>query len=250
VLAGAAELGEKHFPFFRDAVASMPLDSAQAALVVKIAGLIHHPELPTLLSPFARSAWSEVRESIAELWRRRPDAIDAAGLESLVADPQSEVRLAAAGAAAAAGRYDLLRRMVLDPEPGVRRQVAVALGKAAPVLPPGIAVLERLAADPEMPVRAAAYAARLAQGAPVPLPPGIEPKVAAEAVRDTLDLGSLRATARTTRSEDGRLAAALALALLQDDVAREIARTDPIPSIRHRVGGALELAMASSGSEP
>jgi hypothetical protein len=31
--------------------------------------------------------------------------------------------------------------------------------------------------------------------------------------------------------------------LLQDDVAREVARTDPIPAIRHRVSGALELAM-------
>jgi hypothetical protein len=110
-------------------------------------------------------------------------------------------------------------------------------------------VLERLAADPDMAVRAAAYAARLAQGTPVPLPPGIEPRVAAEAVQDTLDLNSLRAAARTTRSEDGRLAAALALALLQDEVAREIARTDPVPAIRHRVGGALELAMASAGGE-
>jgi hypothetical protein len=110
-----------------------------------------------------------------------------------------------------------------------------------------MAVLERLAADPEMPVRAAAYAARLAQGAPVPLPPGLEPRIAAEAVRDTLDLASLRVSARTTRSEDGRLAAGLALALLQDEVAREIARTDPIPAIRHRVGSALELAMASPG---
>lgn len=249
VLAATAELAERHFSFFREAVSSMPLDSAQEALIVKVATLIHHVELSSLLAPLAQSGWPEVREAVAELWRRRPDAVASDALDSLVADPMLPVRVAAAGAAAAARRYDLLRRMVLDPEASVRRQVAVALGKAAPVLPPGIAVLERLAADPDMAVRAAAYAARLAQGTPVPLPPGIEPRVAAEAVRDTLDLSSLRAAARTTRSEDGRLAAALALALLQDEVAREIARTDPVPAIRHRVGGALELAMASTGGE-
>jgi hypothetical protein len=30
---------------------------------------------------------------------------------------------------------------------------------------------------------------------------------------------------------------------MQDEVAHEVARTDPIPSIRHRVSGTLELAM-------
>jgi len=249
LLAAAAKLAEAHFGDFRDAVNSMPLDRSQLNLVLRIARFVHHPELAQLLAPLASSSWPEVRESVAELWRRRPETIDSEALERLVEDPVLSVRLSAAGAAAADRRYDLLRRMVLDPVAGVRRQVAVALGRAAPVLPPGIAVLERLAADPEMPVRAAAYAARLAQGAPVPLPPGLEPRIAAEAVRDTLDLASLRVSARTTRSEDGRLAAGLALALLQDEVAREIARTDPIPAIRHRVGGALELAMASTGVE-
>lgn len=249
LLAAAAELAEAHFPHFRAAVNAMPLDRRQLGLVLQIARFIHHPELAGLLAPLAGSSWAEVREGVAELWRRRPETIDSEALERLVMDPVLSVRLSAAGAAAADRRYDLLRRMVLDPVAGVRRQVAVALGKAAPVLPPGMAVLERLAADPEMPVRAAAYAARLAQGAPVPLPPGLEPQVAAEAVRDTLDLASLRVSARTTRSEDARLAAGLALALLQDEVAREIARTDPIPAIRHRVGGALELAMASAGVE-
>jgi hypothetical protein len=92
-------------------------------------------------------------------------------------------------------------------------------------------------------VRAAAYVARLLQGTPVPLPPGIDPTTAAEAVREASDLPSLRETARGTAGEERRLAAALALALLQDEVAREVARTDPIPAIRHRVSGALELAM-------
>jgi HEAT repeat protein len=249
LLAAAAELGEQDFFVLRDVVTSLPLDAARAALVVEIASFIHHPDLPSLLAPFGRSGWPEVREAVAELWRRRPEAVEGSALEGLIVDPAVRVRLAAAGATASARRYDLLRRMSQDPVANVRRQVAVALGRAAPVLPPGLAVLDRLGSDPEMPVRAAAYAARLAQGAPVPLPPGLAPSVVAEAVRDTLDLAMLRATARTTPSEDSRLAAGLALALLQDEVAREIARTDPIPAIRHRVGGALELAMTNGGGE-
>ena len=58
-------------------------------------------------------------------------------------------------------------------------------------------------------------------------------------------LPALRETARTAPGEDRRLAAALALALLEDEVARQVARTDPVPSIRHRVSGALELAAAA-----
>jgi hypothetical protein len=104
-------------------------------------------------------------------------------------------------------------------------------------------VLQHLESDGEMIVRAAAHVARLLQGIAVPLPPGLDPVVAAEAVRDTGELESLRAIARTTSSEDRRLAAGLALALVQDEVARELAHTDPVPSIRHRVGGALDLSL-------
>jgi hypothetical protein len=93
-----------------------------------------------------------------------------------------------------------------------------------------------------MPVRAAAYVARLLQGIPVSLPPGIEPIEAAGALREAADLPALREIALTAPDENHRLAAGLALALLQDQVAHELARTDPFPSVRHRVGGALELA--------
>jgi HEAT repeat protein len=191
-----------------------------------------------------------VREAVAEVWRQRPEVIDPESLEALAADPAVVVRQAAAGAAAAAQRYHLLDRMTQDPDPTVRRHVAVVLGRTAPVPHAGVAVLERLAQDPEMTVRAAAYASRLLQGTPVPLPPGLDTRVAGEAVRDTADLPSLRETARSTGSEERRLAAALALALLHDEVAREVARTDPVPAIRHRVGGALELALpGTEGSQ-
>jgi hypothetical protein len=95
-----------------------------------------------------------------------------------------------------------------------------------------------------MTVRAAAFVARLLLGVPAPAPPGVDLREAAAALRDSADITALRDTARTASDESRRLAAALALALLQDDVAHEIARSDPFPSIRHRVGGTLELAAA------
>jgi hypothetical protein len=61
----------------------------------------------------------------------------------------------------------------------------------------------------------------------------------------------LRHVARTAASEDRRLSAGLALALIQDEVARELARSDPAPAVRHRVAGALELSLASlAGGAP
>jgi hypothetical protein len=74
------------------------------------------------------------------------------------------------------------------------------------------------------------------------LPPGLDHAAAAAAVRDAGDLRALREAARTAPGEDRRLAAALALAFLGDQVARDVARTDPVPMIRYRVTGALELA--------
>ena len=80
-------------------------------------------------------------------------------------------------------------------------------------------VLEHLESDSDMAIRAAAHIARLLQGVPVPLPPDLDTRVAADAVRQGAELGSLRHVARTAPSEDRRLAAALALALIQDEVA-------------------------------
>ena len=94
-----------------------------------------------------------------------------------------------------------------------------------------------------MSVRAAAHVAQLLQGMPVPFPPDLEPRVVAEALRGGADLGSLRNLARAAASDQRRLSAALALALIQDEVAREAARSDPVPGVRHRVAGALELSL-------
>ncbi len=249
VLAEVAGLAEEHFSSFRDAVSAAPLSDARAVLVTRVSRYIHHPELAALMIPLARSGAPPVRESVAELWRHRPDLADPASLEALSMDPVISVRTAAAGAAAMSERYDLLDRMTQDPDPGVRREVAITLAHVAPVRKPGLLVLERLEADAEMPVRAAAHASRLFQGIPVPLPPGLDPGIAAEAVRDAGSLSSLREIARGAPGEERRLAAALALALVQDEVAHEVARTDPAPAIRHRVGGALELSMQRSAAE-
>ena len=249
VLAEVAGLAEEHFSSFRRAVSAAPLPDARTVLVTLVSRYIHHPELAALMTPLSRSAAPEVRQSVAELWHHRPDLADPASLEMLTMDPVVSVRIAAAGAAAMSERYDLLDRMTQDPDPGVRREVAIALAHIAPVRKPGLLVLERLEADSEMPVRAAAHASRLLQGIPVPLPPGLDPGIAAEAVREAGSLSSLRQIARGAPGEERRLAAALALALVQDEVAHEVARTDPAPAIRHRVGGALELSMQHDAPE-
>jgi HEAT repeat protein len=246
VLAEVAGFAEEHFASFAEIARGVPLDSDRAVLVIRIIRHIHHLDLPGLLPPIARSPYPEVRAAVAELWRYRPDTADSAALEALSTDPVIFVRQSATAAALAAGRYDILERMTQDPDATVRREVAIVLGRGAPVRKPGLVTLERLAADSDMAVRAAAHVARLLQGRPLPLPPGLDGQIAAQAVRDIADLSSLRQTARTASAEEQRLAAALALALLQDDVAREVARTDPVPAIRHRVSGALEISIATA----
>jgi HEAT repeat protein len=245
VLAAAAGLAEEHFTLFAQAARVVPPESERAVLVIRIARHIVHPDLPALLTPFTRSISAEVRAALVDLWRNRPDIVDPISLEALTVDPEISVRRGTVGAALAAERYDLLEAMIQDPDAGVRREVAIVLGRAAPIRKPGLVTLDRLTADPDMTVRAAAYVARLLQGVVLPLPPGLDAQVAAQAVQEGADLPNLRQTARSASSEERRLAAALALALLQDDVAREVARIDPVPSIRHRVSGALELSIVS-----
>jgi HEAT repeat protein len=250
VLAAAGGLAEQHFTLFAQVALGLPLESERAVLVIRMVRHIVHPDLPGLLPPFARSSSPEVRAALIDLWRYRPDIAHPASLEALTMDPEISVRRGAARAALAAQRYDLLEAMIQDPDASVRREVAIVLS-AAPVRKPGLTTLDRMAADLDMTVRAAAYVARLVQGIALPLPPGLDARVAAQAVQEGADLPDLRQTARTAFSEERRLAAALALALLQDDVAREVARTDPVPSIRHRVGGALELSIVGlPGASP
>ena len=242
VFAAVAELAAPAFRVFADVALRMQDDGDEALVVMQIARRLNHPDLPRLLPVLARSRSPEVRESVASLWRSRPETADAAALAALTLDPAVSVRQAAARAAAAIRSWSLLDRMAADPDPAVRRVVALEIGTAPERSPETFATLERLAADPSMPVRVAAYLARLLQGVPVALPPGVDLREAAAALRDAADLPTLREIARTGADESQRLAAGLALALVQDQVAHEVARSDPLPSVRHRVGGALELA--------
>jgi HEAT repeat protein len=245
VLASVAELAEAAFDTFVDLALGMPLDGHEAVLVAQVARYVHHRELPRLLPVMARSGAPAVREAIATLWRHRPDVADLAGLEALAMDPVMAVRREAAGAAGGVKSWPLLARMAEDPDAEVRREVAVAIGAADQAAPAAIEILARLADDQEMTVRAAAYIGRLLQGTPVPLPPGLDPRAAGGALRRVVHLSALRETARTAPGEDRRLSAALALALLEDEVAHQVAHTDPVPAIRHRVSGALDLAAAA-----
>jgi len=131
----------------------------------------------------------------------------------------------------------------------VRREVALALGGVSGADPAAQETLERLGEDREMAVRAAAYVGRLLQGRPVPFPPGLDPRAAAGVLAEAAQLPALRETARTAPAEERRLAAALALALLRDEVALQVARTDPVPAVRHRVSGALDVAAQAREAE-
>jgi HEAT repeat protein len=244
VLASVAELAESSFPTFLDLVLAQPPDGPEPILVARVARYIHHPELTRLLPVMAHGP-PELREAIADLWGHRPDVVDPTSLEALVLDPVVPVRQAAARAAAAAERWDLLERMLEDPDAGVRREIAVVLGHSTRLPRRAWATLEQLGADADMEVRAAAYVGRLLQGNPMPMPPDLDAGLAGEAVRSIADLPALRHAARTAPDEERRLASALTLALVSDEVAGEVARTDPVPAIRHQVGGALELATRS-----
>jgi HEAT repeat protein len=249
VLGAVADFAERSFEAFRSAVLDIPLENRRAGLVARICRHLHHPDLAGVLAFISRSGNPDVRETVADVWQHRPDANDAFALEALTADPVVSVRLIAAAAAASAQRYDLLDRMTRDPDPSVRREIAMVVGRAGHGSSAAVSVLQRLGVDSQMIVRAAAHVGQLLQGIPVPLPPGLDPVIAAEAVRDTGELENLRQIARSSSAEDHRLAAALALALIQDDVAKEVARSDPAPPVRHRVGGALELALPGSSGE-
>ena len=247
VLSAAAALAEEHFDEFAMVVRAVPADGERASVALRIARYVMHPELPAILPRFARSESPDVRDAVTDLWKNRPDIAHAPSLQALTEDPDSSIRRHAAAAALASARYDLLKNMTRDPDPSVRREIALAIANAESLEQPGVTTLELLATDTDMSVRAAAYVARLLQGMPLALPPELDTQLAAQSVHESVDLSRLRQTARTSPSEEQRLAAALALALVQDDVAQEVARTDPAPAIRHRVAGALELSGRNLG---
>jgi HEAT repeat protein len=210
--------------------------SARDAIVVtRLARFIHDPRLPQLLTAAARHDDPAVREALGALLAARPELAAEELVRALTVDPVIGVRRQALRAAAAAGLHVPLAAMADDPDPDVRRELATLLR----TVPDG-GTLARLADDVDPRVRAAAAVSALLRGELTALPAGVSHAEAAEAVVDAGDLADLRQAARTSPDERHRLAAALALGLVGDQVAREVAESDPVRSVRERVSALLD----------
>jgi len=234
VLQAVAAQAEAAFDTFVDLALGVDLSGREAVALTLVARWIHHPRLAALLAPLGRSAAPEVRQALAALWIARPDLGDPRGLAALAADPVVGVRRMAARAAAAAREHGLLVDLAADPDAGLRAEVARLLRPAA-----GVAVPIALHDDPEEEVRAAAFVVRLLRGEIVSRPADVRREAAAAAVHESVRVEDLRAVARTAPDQRERLAAALALALVGDETAHEVAAHDPVPAIRTQVAGML-----------
>jgi HEAT repeat protein len=234
LLLAVAKQAEAAFDCFAGQVPGLAQHGREALGVLQVARHIHHPDLARLLAPAAASEAAEVRAALAALWIERPDLVEVAGLASLTEDPVVAVRRGAIRAAAASGRTMLIEDRIEDPEADVRRDVALVLGQV-----PGFVLPDALVHDPDPRVRAACAAAAILSGNAERLPEGVLRADAARAILDTAEPSDLRATARTAPIARHRLAAALALALLDDPTALEAARNDPVRGVRTAVHALL-----------
>lgn len=238
-LQTVAAQAEANFPVFLDLVLGLALQGDEAVLITRVARYIHHPDLPRILPLLARDRTPTVRAAVATLWSQRTDLLDPQGLADMSVDPSVVVRYAAVTAWAAAGKWERLVPMLEDPDPGVRRALAVAL-----VGGPRSTALATLAADPAEEVRAAAHVARLLRGETIePRPPqGAAATVMAQALRAASDENQLRLTVREEPDPARRLPAILALALVDEVVARDAAAHDPSKAVRDAVARFLVSA--------
>jgi len=236
ILQGVAVLAEAAFDVFLDLTLGLPLNGEQGLLVTRVARYVHHPKLKRLLPALSRDPSPSVREAVAELWSHRLELIDDSSLETLAVDPVVPIRLAALRAWLVARRFDQAIPMADDPDPGIRQELALGLRFAHSA--PGLAALQE---DPDEMVRAAAFVARVFR-AELDRPPDrtVSRAAAAAMVRQAAAVEELRATARTEPDVATRLGAALALAILDDEAAQEIARNDPAKKVRDRVRTMLD----------
>jgi HEAT repeat protein len=236
VLQAVAQQAEAAFSAFLDLALALDRDGQEAILVARVARHMHHPELRRVLSIVGRSQAPAVRQAVAELWAARPDLVDEGALEVMTVDPSVTVRRAAVAAWGAARKYHRLAAMLGDPDPGVRQDIARAHLDA-----PDTQALEPLFLDPDEMVRAALFVTRVLRGewSEPPANAAISRSAAATAIRLALPVDTLRDIARTERDSARRLPAALALAVLGDDAAYTVMRSDPIWAVRDRVGRML-----------
>ncbi len=236
VLQAVGEQAEAAFPAFLDLALGLDHDGHEAVLITRVARYIHHPDVRRIVSIIARSQSSTVREAVTVLWAARPDLADEPALVRLATDPAVPVRLGVVSAWGALRDHDRLAGMLGDPDPAVRRQIARAFLDA-----PGTGALEPLFLDPDESVRAALFATRLLLGEWSDLPAafGISAAAAAEAVRAAVAPELLRDIVRNDQDAARRQPAALALAVLGDEAAYTVMRTDPVWAVRDRVGRML-----------
>ncbi len=236
VLQTVAQQAEAAFPAFLDLALALDLEGQEAVLLTRVARYMHHPDLRRVLAVVCRSTAAPVREAVANLWTTRPDLLDEASLAGLATDPSVAVRRAVVSAWGAGRRFDRLAAMLADPDPGVRQDIARAFLNA-----PEAAGLEPLFLDPDEMVRATLFVTRLLRG-DLTDPPGasaVSRPAAATAVRRALPIETLRDLARSDRDPARRLPAALALAVLGDEAAYTVMRSDPVWSVRDRVSRML-----------
>lgn len=234
VMRMVAGHAEQAFDVFMDLVMGLRGQGREGTMIAKVARYMHHPDLRRLLPPLARSSAPEVREATAGLYAERPELVDGDTLDALLADPVALVRARAVAAGGAARQYVRLEPLLGDPDPGVRRQVAVELRPA-----PSAAALARLADDPDDSVRAAAWTTRLLRGEVTAVPESVPRGELAAHIRATVPLDELHRVTGTDQDRKHRLAAGIALALLNDPLAREMASGDASPEVRDAVGKAL-----------
>ena len=236
VLQAVAEQAEAAFQPFLDLALGMDHDGQEAILLTRVARYMHHPELKRILAVVGRSQAPAVREAVAALWATRPDLIDASALEGLTADPSVAVRRAAVAAWAAVGNFARLTGMLADPDPGVRQDIARAYLDAADTQ-----ALEPLFLDPDEAVRASLFVTRLLRGewSEPPATFAVSRSAAAAAIRRAVTEEKLRDMAHADQDPARRLPAALALAVLGDEAAYAVMRSDPLWTVRDRVGRML-----------
>jgi hypothetical protein len=200
-------------------------------MVARVARFMHHPGLARVLGVIARSETPDVRDAVARAWAGRPDMIDQAALESMTADPTVSVRRGAVQAWRGARHWDRLALMLNDPDPGIRQDVALAFLDA-----PDVAPLAALEQDPDEMVRAMLFAIRLLHGDTGEISGlSVSRPAAATAIRRARPTDWLRETARGALEGKERGPAALALAVLDDEVAYHVMRADPLRTIRDQV---------------
>ena len=208
LLQAVASQAEASFDTFVDLTLGLGAGGSELVTVSKVARYIRHPHLPALLPPMASSRAPEVRESLVRLWCQRPDLIDTALLAQLAQDPVVAVRVAVACACAAGDTTDALATLAGDPAEEVQTMAALAA---------------------------------LLTGVRNALPTELARAALAAAAAEVLPRDELRRRA-TDPVATRRRAAGIALALLDDPVAHQMATSDPVADVRDAVRSALPAA--------